>query len=65
MTQTYGINISITVSGESPIMCDQEAFYYKEVIRTKLHNSLNKSKKQQFKTLVKYEVALPNLQSEE
>lgn len=62
MTRTYGINISVTVKGETELQCDQAAFYYKEVIRTKLHNQL-KAKKI-YKDLIQYEVELPNQQSE-
>jgi len=62
MTLTYGINISITVSGDTEQQCDQAAFYYKEVFRTKLHNQL-KSKKL-YKNLIEYEVELPNLQTQ-
>lgn len=61
MQLTYGINISITVLGETEQQCDHVAFYYKELFRTKLHNQL-KSKKM-YKDLIKYEVELPNLQT--
>jgi len=64
MTATYGINISITVKGETEHNCDQIAFYYKDVIRTKLHNAFNKGKKQMYQDLLSYEVELPNLQTE-
>ena len=62
MTQVYGINISITVKGDTESECLQNALYYKELFRVKLHNQL-KSKKM-FKDLLKYEVELPNLQEE-
>jgi hypothetical protein len=62
MKQTYGINISIKVEGKDSLECDRAAFYYKDVIRTKLHNQL-KSKKM-YKDLIAYEVELPNLQNE-
>lgn len=64
MTAKYGINVSITVEGVNQADCDQLAFYFKEVIRVKLFNTLNKNKKQVYKELISYEVELPNLQSE-
>lgn len=63
MTAIYGINISVTVKGETEYDCDQIAFFYKEVIRQALHNKLNKKRNSLYVDLLQYEVELPNLQS--